>query len=58
MCEALAQLGYVALAPNFFEGRTTTWLPRALALGFEYAFKPGSTYGVPTVSLLAAPKSW
>ena len=32
LCDALAAEGYVAVAPDTFEGASTGWVPRAISL--------------------------
>ncbi|KIY99957.1 carboxymethylenebutenolidase [Monoraphidium neglectum] len=49
LCDDLATRGYVAVAPDTFGGRCTTWIPRALALAYPHALKPGATWGVEAV---------
>jgi dienelactone hydrolase len=50
LCDALAAAGFAAAAPDLFGGRSTSFIPRALALGYPAALAPGADYGVPAVA--------
>lgn len=47
LCDELARLGYVAVAPDTFDGASTGWVPRAIKLVAGAALLPGATWGVP-----------
>lgn len=49
LCDDLAANGYVSIAPDTFGGQCSTWIPRALAIAYPRALKPGATWGVETV---------
>ncbi len=49
MCDELARHGYIAVAPDTFQGRASTWIPRALTVAYPAALKPGAQWGVPDV---------
>lgn len=50
LCDDLAAAGYVAAAPDTFGGAVTTWIPRALAVAYPRALKPGAGWGVAEVA--------
>ena len=45
LCDELARLGCVAVAPDTFQRRTTNWVPRAIALVAPAIVGPGATWG-------------
>ncbi len=45
LCNELARLGCVAVAPDTFQSRQTQWIPRALALVAGATLGPGATWG-------------
>ena len=50
LCDALAARGFVAAAPDMFGGRSSTWVPRALALAYPVALAPGADWGAEAVA--------
>jgi dienelactone hydrolase len=44
MCDELARLGYVAVAPDMFNGQSTAYVPRAIWLAWNAALRPGARY--------------
>ena len=44
MCDDLARLGYVAVAPDMFGGESTGLVPRAIWLAWNAALRPGARY--------------
>lgn len=45
LCDELARQGFMAAAPDTFNGQSTGWVPRAIALVWEAALKPGGQWG-------------
>ena len=50
LCDALAALGCVAIAPDTFQRQSTSWVPHALALVAGAALGPGATWGAEDLS--------
>lgn len=50
LCDELARHGYLAVAVDTFEKRSTKWIPRAIWLAYSKALKSGADYGVPQVN--------
>jgi carboxymethylenebutenolidase len=46
LCDLLAERGFYAVAPDLFDGASTAYIPRALALGAQHALAPGADWGV------------
>lgn len=51
LCDRLAQAGFVALAPDFFQGRTATTIQEAEQLSSEFETTPASIMGLMQVAL-------
>ena len=50
LCDDLAERGYVAVAPDTFDGAATSWIPRALVLAYPRVLAADATWGADAVA--------
>ncbi|GMH43432.1 hypothetical protein BSKO_11354 [Bryopsis sp. KO-2023] len=49
LCDELAGQGYIAVAVDTFDGKSSTWIPRAITFVYQKALTEEGDYGVPQV---------